>query len=53
MIAVMVVHDRQTLCITGKPSYMIGRPSHDLKAHDMSNPYIDVILTGIDVELHH
>ena len=43
MIAV-VAHDRQTLCMTGRPSHMTGGPSHDLKAHDMSNPCISIIL---------
>ena len=27
----------QSWCMTDRPSHMIGRPSHDLKAHDHEN----------------
>ena len=55
-----MVHDRQMLHVTGRPSHMIyrpwqmtGRPISDLEVCDMSNQWKYIILMLFDVELHH
>ena len=45
----------QSWHVTDRPSYVTGRPSHDLKEHNMSNPCkhkFDMVPHGMTSEKH-